>query len=141
MRSCEPTLKISPETVCSSISATSAPTVGGRGDEDALPETGAVVEDDLGPFQVRDEGVNRLLDDQPNPTRSEVVDDVALVHELVHDRGLEHRVDDEVEVVARHQVLDVAHRPGREVVERIDLPAVVQQPLAEVRPDEARSRP
>ena len=46
--------------------------------------------------------VHGLLDDQPDADRrGEVVDDVALVDELAHDRRREHRVDDEVEVRAR----------------------------------------
>ena len=114
----------------------------GRGDEHALAEPGAVVEHDLGALEVRDERVHRLLDDQPHADRRrQVVDDVALVHELVDDRRLEHRVDDEVEVAARRiRCSTFRIEPGREVVERVDLPAVVEQPFAEMRADEARRR-
>ena len=112
--------------------------LGRRGDEHALAEAGAVVEHDLRPLEVRDERVDGLLDDQPHADRRrQVVDDVALVHELVDDRRLEHRVDDEVEVLAGHQVLDVPHRARREVVERVDLRAFAQKSLAEMGADEA----
>ena len=73
--------------------------LGGGGDQHALAEAVAVLEHDLGALEVRDERVHRLLDDQPHADgRGEVVDDVALVHELVDDAELEHGVDDEVEV-------------------------------------------
>ena len=45
----------------------------------------------------------------------------------------------EVEVAALAQVGDVALRPGREVVEDEDLPAVGEQALREMRADEARA--
>ena len=55
-------------------------------DQHALVELVAVLEDDLGPLNVRDQRVHRLLDDQPHADcRGEVVDDVALVDELAHD--------------------------------------------------------
>jgi hypothetical protein len=66
-----------------------------------------------------------------------VIDDVALVDELVDDRAREDGVDHEVEVAAVHEVLDVPSRAGREVVENIDLPTVLQQRLREVRSHEA----
>ena len=65
------------------------------------------------------------------------IDDVAAVHELVHDRRLEHGVDDEVEVAALAQVRDVPLGAGRQVVEDEDLPAVGEQQLREMRADEA----
>ena len=42
-----------------------------------------------------------------------------------------------MEVGVRSEVLDVRERARREVVERADLPAVVEQQLAEVGADEA----
>ena len=72
--------------------------LGGRGDEDALAEGVRVLEHDLGAAEVGDERPHGLLDDEPHADRGgEVVDDVAAVDELVHDRRREHRVDDEVE--------------------------------------------
>ncbi len=80
----------------------------GRRDEDALAKPVAVLEHRLGALHVRDERANGLLDDQPDADRGrKVVDDVAAVHELVHDRLREDGVDDEVEVASVHQVLDV----------------------------------
>ena len=38
----------------------------------------------------------------------------------------------ELEAVATHQVLDIARRPGQEVVEADDLLAVIEEPLATV---------
>ena len=112
--------------------------LGGRGDQHALAEAVAVLEHDLGAAQVRDERLHRLLDDQPHADRrGEVVDDVALVDELVDDRPVQHRVDDEVEVRAVAEMLDVVERSGREVVEHPDLVAFVEQQLGEVRADEA----
>src|SRR5206468_3456357 len=103
----------------------------------ALAEAAAVVEDDLRPLEVRDERVDGPLDDQSDADRGrEVVDDVDLVDELVDDRGVEDRVDDEVEVLPRRKVRDVVDRPRREIVERPDLPAVLEQQLREVRADE-----
>jgi len=109
-----------------------------RRDENPLAEPSAVVEHVLRPVEVGDDRVDRLLDDQPGTDRGgEVIDHVNLVHQLVHDRVREHRIDDEVELGAVLQVRDVVHGPRREVVERVDLPAVVQQELGEVRADEA----
>ena len=60
---------------------------GGR-DEDALAEAGAVLEDGLRPTNVREERMDGLLDDEPDADRGrEVIDDVALVHELTEHRG------------------------------------------------------
>ena len=75
----------------------------GRGrDEHALPEAVAVLEHDLRALEVGHERVHRLLDDQPHAHgRSEVVDDVALVDELVDDSAVEHGIDDEMEVGVR----------------------------------------
>ncbi len=112
--------------------------LGRRRDEHALPELVAVVEDVLRALDVRDERAHRLLDDQPHADRrGEVIDDVAAVHELVHDRRLEHGVDDEVEVAALAQVCDVPLGAGGQVVEDEDLPAVGEQELREMRADEA----
>ena len=112
--------------------------LGGRRDQDALAEAVAVVEHDLGALDVRDHRVHRLLDDQAHADGGgEVVDDVALVDELADDRPGEHRVDDEVEARVLAQVGDVVDAAGREVVEREDLPALLEQRLAEVRADEA----
>ena len=111
-----------------------------RGDEDALAEAVAVLEHDLGAAQVRHERLHRLLDDEPHADRRcEVVDDVALVDELVDDRPVQDGVDDEVELVAVAEVLDVVERSGREVVEHPHLVALVEQELGEVRADEARA--
>ena len=93
-----------------------------RCDQHALPEAVAVLEHDLGALEVRDQGVHRLLDDEPDADgRCKVVDDITLVYELVDDSAVEHGIDHEVEVVAG-QVLDVRQRARGEVVERLDLP-------------------
>jgi hypothetical protein len=108
-----------------------------RSDEDPLVEAVAVVENDLRPFEVRDQRAHRLLDDQADAHRSrEVVDDVTLVDELAHDGVLQHGVDDEVEPGPLAEVGDVAVGARRKVVERIDLPPVVEEELAQVRTDE-----
>ncbi len=109
----------------------------GRGDQDALAEAVALVEHVLGALHVRHERAHRLLDDQAHADgRGEVVDDVALVDELVHDGTREHRVHGEVEIAVLHQVLDVPARAGGEVVEDEDLLSVGEQQLCEVRADE-----
>src|SRR3954453_560889 len=65
--------------------------------------------------------------------------DVAAVHELVHDRRLEHRVDDQVEVAPLAQVRDVALRARGQVVEDEHLPALPEQQLRQMGADEARA--
>jgi hypothetical protein len=61
-----------------------------RGDQHALVEAVAVLEHELGAAHVRDERVHGLLDDEPDSDGGcHVEDDVALVHELVDDGGLE----------------------------------------------------
>ena len=68
-----------------------------------------MLEHDLRALEVRDERVDGLLDDEPDAHRGcEVIDDVALVDELVDHGAVEHRVDDEMEVAIPAQVLDVA---------------------------------
>ena len=112
----------------------------GRGDEHALVEFVAVVEHGLGALDVRDESADGLFDDQPHAdSRRKMEDDVAAMHELVHDRGLQHRIHDQVEVATRAQMSDIALGPGREVVEDEHLPLVRKQPLREMRADEARA--
>ena len=97
-----------------------------------------MVEDVLRPLDVRHERVHRLLDDEAHADRGrQVVDDVAAMHELVHDRRLEHRVDDEMEVAPVAQVRDIPLGARRQVVEDEHLHAAVEQQLGEVRPDEA----
>ena len=121
-----------------SLLAVVAVDLGGRGDENALVEPMAVLEDDLRAAEIRDECAHRLVDDQPHPDRSrEVVDDVAAVDELVDDGRLQNAVDDQMKPVAITEMLDVLQRAGREVVERPDVPAVVEKPLGEIRADEA----
>jgi predicted glycoside hydrolase/deacetylase ChbG (UPF0249 family) len=56
-----------------------------------------------------------------------VVDDVALVDELVDDRPVQHRVDDQMEVLAVAEMLDVVERAGREIVEYPDLVTFIEQ--------------
>ena len=112
--------------------------LGARGDQDPLAELAAVAEHRLGSLDVRDHRVHGLLDDQAHADRrGQVEDDVALVHDLADDRRREDRVDDEVEVRAVAEVLDVAQRAGRDVVEGEHLPACCEQELGEVRADEA----
>jgi hypothetical protein len=97
-----------------------------------------VLEDDLGAAHVRKQRLHGLLDDEADADGGgEVVDDVALVDELVDDGRREDGVDDEVEVPALAQVRDVVERAGREVVERVDLPAPGEERLAQVGADEA----
>jgi hypothetical protein len=112
----------------------------GGGDEHALVEAVAAIENGLRALDVRDERVHRALDDQLDAhSRREVEDDVALVDELVQDRGGENGVDDEMEVPAFLQMSDVPHRRRREVIQRVDLPALVEQALAQMRADESRA--
>ena len=108
-----------------------------RCDQHALPEAVAVLEHDLGALEVRDQGVHRLLDDEPDADgRCKVVDDITLVYELVDDGAVEHGIDHEVEVCVAGQVLDVRQRARGEVVERPDLPTLIEEELAEVGADE-----
>jgi hypothetical protein len=75
--------------------------LGARRHEDALAELAAIAEHGLGPLDVRNHGVHGLLDNETNADRcGQVIDDVALVHDLTDDRRREHGVDDEVEVRA-----------------------------------------
>jgi hypothetical protein len=107
--------------------------LGARRDEHALAELAAVAEHGLGSLDVRDHRVDRLFDDQPDADRrGQVVDDVALVDDLAHDRGREHGVDYEVEVAPVPEVGDVVERAGRDVVEDEDLPAVREEGFREV---------
>ena len=72
--------------------------LGARRDQDALAEAARVIEHGLGALDVRHHGPDRVLDDEPHADRRrEVIDDVALVDQLVDDGGGEDRVDDEVE--------------------------------------------
>jgi len=97
-----------------------------------------VVEHVLRSLDVRHERVHGLLDDEAHADRGrEVVDDVAAMHELVHDRRLEHRVDDEMEVAPVAQMRDVSLGPGGEIVEDEHLHAPVEEQLGEVGADEA----
>ena len=66
-----------------------------------------------------------------------MVDDVDLVDELVDDRRVQNRIDDEVEVAPARKVRHVVDRARREVVEYPHLPTVLEEELAEVRADEA----
>ena len=89
------------------------------------------------PSHVRQQRAAGLLDDQAHADGGgQVPDGVALVDELAHDRLREHRLDDEVEVGPVAEALDVLHRAGREVVERVDLPAAPEQLVREVGADE-----
>jgi hypothetical protein len=98
----------------------------------------AVLEDDLGALDVGDQRAHGLLDDQAHAHgRRQVDDDVALVHELVHDRGREDGIDHEVEVPPFAELGDVGRVGGREVVEAEDLVAAREQGLAQVAADEA----
>ncbi len=107
--------------------------LGARRDEHSLAELRAVLEHDLRPLDVRDHGEDGLLDDQPDSHgRGEVVDDVALVDELADHRAREHRLDDEVELRIVEETLDVSVRPRRDVVECVDLPALVEQELGKM---------
>jgi hypothetical protein len=52
-----------------------------RSHEDTLAESGAVIEDRLGPLDISDESLDRTLDDEPHSDGSgEAVDDVPFVH-------------------------------------------------------------
>jgi hypothetical protein len=112
----------------------------GRGKQEALAEPVGVLEDDVRPADVREERAHRLLDDEPHADhRRQVVDDVALVDELVDDGRRKHGVDDEMEVPALAEVGDVLERARGEVVEGVDLPAAGEKRLAEMRADESGS--
>jgi hypothetical protein len=97
----------------------------------------AVLEHDLRAAQVRDEGLDRLFDDQPHADSGrEVVHDVAFVDELVDGRPVEYRVDDEMEPLSVAKMLDVLQRARGEIVEHPDLVPFVKKELGEVRTDE-----
>jgi hypothetical protein len=114
--------------------------LGGRGDQHPLPELRAVLEHVLGALDVREQRVAGLLDDQLDADDSrEVVDDIALVHELADDGRGEHGLDDEVEVLPLGELGDVLFRSGRDVVENPHLAAGGEQALGQMRADEART--
>jgi hypothetical protein len=107
--------------------------LGRGGDEHALAEPGAVLEDSLGALDVRQQRAAGLLDDQANADRrSEVEDDVAPVHQLAHDRAREHGLHDEVESGPVTELGHVVGRAGREVVEGEYLPPILEQQLREM---------
>jgi hypothetical protein len=82
--------------------------LGRRRDEHPLAEAGAVLEHRFRPLDVREQRAAGLLDDQAHPDRGgEMEDHVDLVHELAHDGGREHGLDDEVEVGAVAERRDV----------------------------------
>jgi hypothetical protein len=92
-----------------------------------------MVENDRGPLDVRDVALERALHDQADADgRGQVIHDVALVNELVHDRTREHGLDDEMEAWMLSEVGDVVAGPGREIVEAEDLVAVLYEQLAQV---------
>jgi hypothetical protein len=114
--------------------------LGARRNQDALAEPACVIENILRALHVRDHRANWVLDDQPYADRGrEVVDDLALVDQLVYNRRGEHRVHDQVEARVLAKVVDVLEAARRKVVESVDLPAGVEQALAQVRPDEPRA--
>ena len=114
--------------------------LGCRGDEHRLLEPAAGVEDGLGTFEIDPERPHRFLDDRLDADGSgEVVDGVDLVDQFVDDGRVEHAVDHEVELRVRTQVRDVLGRPCRQVVENVDLLAVPEEQLAQVRADKART--
>ena len=65
--------------------------------------------------------------------------DVGAIDHLRDQRIVEDRVDGVVETRVGLEVGDVVDRAGRQVVERIDLVAAVEQRLGQVRADEARA--
>ena len=78
-----------------------------------------------------------LLDDQTYADgRGQVVDDVALVHDLADDCWGKDRIDDEVELGTTAQVGDVVERSSREVIQDENLPSVRQELLGEMGADE-----
>jgi hypothetical protein len=106
----------------------------GRGrDQDSLLEAVAMLEHDLGSAEVRHECLHGLLDDQPDAdSGGQVIDDVALVDELVDHRPVQHRVHHEVEPGAVTEVFDVVERSRGQIVEGVHLPVLVEQELREV---------
>ena len=97
-----------------------------------------MLQHDLGAVDVRLERVHRLFDDQLDADgRGQMKDDVAAIDHLGQQRLVGHRVDDVRESRMVFQVRDVVDRAGREVVEDEHLVAVGQQPLGEMRSDEA----
>src|SRR5215208_706892 len=98
--------------------------LGAGGDEDALAEAARLVEDVLGPLNVRHHRAYRLLDDQPDSDgRCEVVDDVAFVDELVDGRRGEYGVHYKVVVAPVFEALNVGRVTRGEIVEGENLPA------------------
>jgi hypothetical protein len=88
-----------------------------RRDEHRLSEPGRVLENVLGPADVREQRVSRSLDDQTNAdSRREVKDGVALVNELADDRGGENGLDCEVKVRISRTLEDIRVRSRREIV-------------------------
>jgi hypothetical protein len=104
--------------------------LGRRGHKHAFAKAVAVIEDDLRALDVRDQRMHGLLDDQADADRgSQVVDDIALVNELVNDRRRKHRVHDEVIVPTLAEMCHIFDRRSREVVEGEDFPALEEKEL------------
>ena len=97
-------------------------------------------EDDLGAVDVGLDRPHRALDDQLDADGGgEVVDDVGRVDELGDDPLVGSRVDRVFEPARRAQMLDVRHRPCRQIVEHVDLTAARDKRLGQVGPDESGS--
>ncbi len=96
------------------------------------------LEDDLGAVNV---GFNRMdgrLDDQLDADRSrEVHDHVGAVDELGEHRFVGDAVDRVSEFGMRFEMGDVVNRPGREIVEGMDLVAAREERLGEMGAHEA----
>ena len=84
------------------------------------------------------DGTDRRLDDQLDADgRREVKHGVAAIDVLRHHRFVEDGVDHAGEVWMRPEVIDVGNGSGRQVVDRDDLMAVVEQAFREVGTDKA----
>ena len=100
----------------------------------------ACFEHDLGAVDVGFDRVHRRFDDQLDADGGgEMDDDVAAIDELGEHRLVRDGVDGVVELRVRLEVRDVVDRSGRQIVEREDFVAALEQRLGQMRADEARA--
>ena len=98
------------------------------------------LEHDLGAVHVGFDRVDRGFDDQLDADGGgQVHDDVRAIDELGEHRFVGDGVDRVVKFGVRLEMGDVVDRPGREVVEGVDLVAAREERLGQVRADEARA--
>ena len=114
--------------------------LGRRRDEHLFPLLAGSGEHDLGGLDIRLNGSHRAFDDELHPHRgSEVEHLIRGVHQLPGQGSVLHASDDVAEARLALEMLDVANRAGRKVIDHRHLIAAAEQRFGEVRSDETSS--